>query len=289
MEEYRYYLKQLGIQDSTIDSYARILERFLIENPENRSYAYKDIVDYMSQIKRQYSESAYPNKVLAAIKKYYSYLVEKGVRNDHPCQNLNIKNKRQNKYLNKSLTEEELELLLIRDERYKIQEIKNKFIISLLIYQGLTVNEVVSLKVQDIDLDEGEVYIRPSPKQMSRRLQLKPKQYRLADRYINDDRKTLQSQQEIIHKSLFLTKTGNPIQYDDVKTLISQQRILVQRDKLTATIIRQSVISNWLNEKKNPLEQVQLLSGHKWISTTEKYLQDNRVGKRKLINRYFPY
>jgi integrase/recombinase XerD len=49
-----------------------------------------------------------------------------------------------------------------------------------------------------------------------------------------------------------------------------------------------SVICNWLNEKKIPLERVQELAGHKWPGTTEKYIKVDSFQQRELINRYFP-
>ncbi len=52
--------------------------------------------------------------------------------------------------------------------------------------------------------------------------------------------------------------------------------------------IRQSVIANWLNEKKLPLEQVQLMAGHRWISSTLKYRQNNIEQQRELMNKWFP-
>lgn len=57
---------------------------------------------------------------------------------------------------------------------------------------------------------------------------------------------------------------------------------------LNPTNIRKSVISYWLNSLKLPLEQVQLMSGHKWITSTEKYRYRNIDEERDMINRWFP-
>lgn len=45
---------------------------------------------------------------------------------------------------------------------------------------------------------------------------------------------------------------------------------------------------NWLNEKKIPLEQVQLMAGHKWISSTLKYRQNDTDEQREMMNKWFP-
>lgn len=71
--------------------------------------------------------------------------------------------------------------------------------------------------------------------------------------------------------AFILGKLGNRITVDDINYLVSTYKELFPDRNLNPGTIRQSVISNWLNEKKLPLEQVQLMSGQRWISTTVKY------------------
>ena len=290
MEGFKYYMIQRGYNESTTDSYWRSVQRFVAEtvNPENLGY--RDILEYMNIIKLRYEHSATPVKILAAIKKYYDYLIELGKRDDHPCKNLILKTKRKNKVIqNDLMSAEVLQLLLNREERYHCQKIKNQLILTLLIYQGLTIKEITELNVNHVNLDEGEIYIRPSDKLASRHLKLKPNQYRLMDRYLNDVRPELVMKGcNFQTKKLSLTKAGNPVQYDDIKKLINIQSNLLPEKIVTATSIRQSVISGWLNKQRIPMEQVQLMAGHKWISTTLKYKQDDNEKKREMINRFFP-
>jgi hypothetical protein len=51
---------------------------------------------------------------------------------------------------------------------------------------------------------------------------------------------------------------------------------LFPHKNLNPQTIRKSVITNWLNEQKIPLEDVQLLSGQKWMSSTERYVKGNK-------------
>ena len=83
-------------------------------------------------------------------------------------------------------------------------------------------------------------------------------------------------------------KLGTLISVDDIHYLVSTLKGLFPDRNLTPSNIRQSVIANWLNEKKIPLEQVQLMSGQKWISTTIKYRQNNIEEQRELMNKWFP-
>lgn len=70
--------------------------------------------------------------------------------------------------------------------------------------------------------------------------------------------------------------------------LVSTYKPLFPNRNLNPQTIRQSVISNWMNEKKLLLEQVQLMAGHKWFSSTVKYRQHNIEEQRGLMNKWFP-
>ena len=50
--------------------------------------------------------------------------------------------------------------------------------------------------------------------------------------------------------------------------------------------IRASVITNWL--KQYNLRQVQVLAGHRYISSTERYLQDDLESLHEIVNNFHP-
>ena len=50
--------------------------------------------------------------------------------------------------------------------------------------------------------------------------------------------------------------------------------------------IRASVIVNWLSQYN--LRKVQILAGHKYISTTERYIQEDLKQLQEVINNYHP-
>ena len=243
-------------------------------------------VDGGTDKKKDYQNSDSKSSILGAVKKYYDFLIDSGFRNDHPCKTLVLNKSRNKDVIHEDLfTCSELELLMERDERYEILRLKNQTLISILIYQGLTAGEVVNLKLRAIDLDNGTIYVKGSKKITSRHLELVPRQYRIIDKYINEIRKKL-----VISDTdkLLVGKLGTPITVDDVNYIVSTFKYLFPDRNLNAKTIRLSVISNWLNEKHIPMEQVQLMAGHKWISTTEKYKLVPIQEQRELINRFHP-
>mgnify|MGYP003587741766 FL=1 len=87
---------------------------------------------------------------------------------------------------------------------------------------------------------------------------------------------------------LIITKLGKPIAVNSIHAMVEPLKSLFPDKKLNPKTIRMSVICNWLNEKRLPLEHVQELAGHKWPGTTEKYFKVDSLQQRELINKFFP-
>jgi integrase/recombinase XerD len=133
--------------------------------------------------------------------------------------------------------------------------------------------------------DKGLVKIVASATNSGRKLELKPIQLDLLDKYLNKSRKYLQRQNQ---EALLLNKLGNPMTVDDIHYLIETYKYLYPDRKLTPQTIRQSVIANWLNKYHIPLEDAQLLAGHKRPSATLKYKQANMQQAVETLNRFHP-
>jgi len=270
----------------TTNSYLFAINHFLKLNPKAKRYKYQNIVSYMNEIEKQQPNSKYRVVILSALKKYYNYLVMIGYRADHPCKRLNIKVKSNQAIQVQNLfTSEELQLLLTRENRYQHLDTRNSVLLSLLIYQGLTSEELARLEVKDIDLDNGTIYVKASTSQNRRTLELLNKQMIIFSKYINEVRPELL---RCSSNKLLLSKLGKPISVDGIHAVIEPLKALFSDKKLNPQTIRMSVICNWLNEKNIPLERVQELAGHKWPGTTEKYIKVDSKNERELINRYFP-
>ncbi|MDP3146002.1 MAG: tyrosine-type recombinase/integrase [Bacteroidota bacterium] len=284
---FEHYLHRYGHTLQTVKSYVFANKIFMMDNPSPENYKYKDIVEYLNKKVDDYSNSNTKVYLLNGIKKYYDYLLETGKREDHPCRNFFVRNQRNKQVIHQDLfSSKELELMLEREERYADLQQRNQVVTSLLIYQGLHSREIHNLNLSHIDLDSGLIFIKASPKVSQRHIEINNKQYRLFDRYLHEGRKALLRDDD--NNAFVLGKLGTRMSVDDIHYLVSTFKGLFPDRKLTPATIRQSVIANWLNEKKLPLEQVQLLSGQKWISTTIKYKQVNVDEQRKLMNRFHP-
>jgi site-specific recombinase XerD len=283
------YLLQQGHTPETTKSYVFQIGIFIANNPNAETLQYKDIVDYFGTPFLQNVSRAYRTAILSSIKRYYDFLVETGVRNDHPCKRFFVIGEKRKEHIIASdyFTSGELELLLSREERYRDLKQKHQVIISLLLFQALTSKEIVNLKISHVDLDKGRIYTRGGNKLSARHLEIHPRQYRILENYIHEGRKKLEIPNEK-YDNLILGKLGKPCTVEGINYIIETFKYLFPDRNLNPSTIRQSVIANWLNEKNLPLEQVQLLAGHKWISSTVVYRQAPEDKQREIINKFHP-
>ncbi|HRI48301.1 MAG TPA: site-specific integrase, partial [Ignavibacteriaceae bacterium] len=180
----------------------------------------------------------------------------------------------------------ELDSLLEREERYEHLKAKNQVVISFLIYQGLLPGEIVNLKLHHVDLDSGSVYVNAGRLLTARRLPLLERQEEILSEYIHTHRKRMQLKGE--NEFLLLNFQGSPLRVDDVNYLVQTMKDRFPGRNLNCKSIRDSVISYWMNTKKIPPEQVQLLAGHRWISSTLRYKQIRIKEIRETLNKIFP-
>jgi len=283
METLKQYLHKKH-SDQTAKTYLYNIDVFLMQYPNAKTFLYRDIINYLDTMKKKNPELSVGIK-LTSIKRYYDYLLETGQRNDHPCRKIHLKNKKKPIQIQDLFTTTELQALMNRENKYKNLELRNKVIISLLIHQALTSGELCKLELNDIDLDAGTVYIKASKKNSRRTLTLQPSQIMLMQNYLSTSRKNLIRKKS---NTLILTQTGKAEMVDGIHYVIESLKALYPDRTLNPLTIRQSVISNMLNEKKTPLEDVQLFAGHKYPSTTERYRRKDINEQRELIKKFHP-
>ena len=281
---------------STINSNLYNIRRFTDYYGKRAETAnYKDILQYIEHLRKNYE--LHPKTLrhcLYAVKIYFNYLLEIGKRNDHPCSELFLKDK-----INKQIQVDNLyntETLENYFETYKIRkkkhlENRNKILISLLIYQALTVTEIVELEIQDINLEKAEIYIkgnqeRTSKSPQSRTLPLQAKQILLFYNYLEKERiNLLKYGKNLEEKSFIVGQYGEKINPHGISQMINETR--KENEKIKPMKIRQSVIANLL-KKENDTRIVQVFSGHKRASTTQQYKQTDLEILQNAVNLYHP-
>jgi len=272
------YLEQ-NLQKSTAKSYLYEINKYNLLNRNTATYDYKKVMEYVEELRKNY-ESTSITRILSALKKYYDYLVETGIRKDNPARNIKLRDAKQNPIqLQDLFSEKELQTLLEpRKERYLILTKRNQIIMSLLVNQALKVGEIIQLKIEDINLEKAQINITGTSQTNNRILPLKAEQILLFYNYLEN--------RNHLSNYFLLNKLNSPITQDDINYLISTYQKEFTK-KLTSITIRQSVITNLLT-KGNDLRMVQEFAGHKQLDTTEKYKQTGIKALQNAIEKHHP-
>lgn len=292
----REYL-QKKYSKSTLNSNLYNIKRFTDYYDKRAEKAtYKDVLHYIEYLRKNHD--LHPKTLrhcLYGVKIYFNYLLEIGKRKDHPCSELYLKDK-----INRQIPVDNLyspETLENFFESYQIKrkkqlETRNKIIISLLIYQALTVNEIAELEVDNINLDKAEIFIKgnkavTSKSPRTRTLPLQAKQMILFYKYLEKDRNNLlkYNLKNPNETAFILGQYGEKINPHGISRIINENR--KENEQIQPMKIRQSVIANLL-KKENDTRIVQVFSGHKRASTTVQYKQSELEQLQNAVNNYHP-
>ena len=288
LEEYL----QKKYSKSTLTSNLYNIKRFT-DYYQNKSETatYTEILNYIAYLRKNYD--LHPKTLrhcLSGVKIYFNYLLEIGKRKDHPCSELFLKDKinRQiqvdNLYSSETLENFLKTFKIKRKERLKR---RNEVIITLLIYQALTVSEISNLEVENIDLENGEIQIKKGHHQQKRTLPLQAKQILLFYNYLEKERKELLffNKENPVISYFILGQYGEKVNPHTISKMINEHR--KPSEKLQPMKIRQSVIANLL-KKENDTRIVQVFSGHRRASTTVQYKQTELEALQNAVNQYHP-
>lgn len=294
MKEYYTYLEKLNHSQSTIErnmySISKLQEwcRSKRTKPENLSY--KQFLNYINHLKIT-NKSETINRHIWAAKHYFTYLIEQGTRADNIAEDLKIRGERKRVFHN-LLTGDELEDLFYSFETdkiwknnfyYRATAKRNKVVVGLLVYQGLVSNNFKSLEIEHVDLRRGTIYIPSTRRNAERTLALKSWQIIELKEYVEEVRSILQDHIGTYDQKLFPLNTP---QFDVILRPILKKLKSYNQKITNNNHIRASVIVNWLGYYN--IRKVQQMAGHRHISSTESYKQDNLENLHEAINQFHP-
>jgi site-specific recombinase XerD len=255
---------------------------------------YKTFLKYIEELKKTGIKTRTLQSYIGNLKIYFKYLQEENYRADNPIENINIKGKVKT-VLGNLLTADELEDLYYTYETKNndLARKRNKIIIGLLVYQGLHSKELQHLKEEHIELYKGKITIPQTKRTGGRTLELKPWQLMEMMEYVQQirpqllttNRQSRTNNHQLTTDNLFTSNYGNT-NINNVIKKISEELKLINYSYQNAIQIRNSVIVNWL--KIHNLRKTQYLAGHKYISSTERYKQDNLESLHEMIDSFHP-
>lgn len=281
------YLQE-NYSSNSIGGYENIINRYTTYMQEKAETAsYTDVLNYIGYLRKLQLHPKSLRNNLFAIKIYYRYLVAIGKRKDHPCQKLYLQDQ-----INRSIQVESLYSAVVLEEllqNYKaknaVMQKRDEVIISLLIYQAITVLEVTQIEITQIDLEKGTIQITGNVKNKGRTLHLKPNQIMLFYKYIHETRAEIIKQTKSQSNLFILSEAGKNLFPGIINRMINQDK--KPHEKLLPIKIRQSVITHFL-KANNDIRLVQVFAGHRRAGSTEEYKQSGLEELKANINKLHP-
>lgn len=283
------YLKSRGYSIATIKTHISKISHFkqwCNQNHIDENWMdYKGFMEYVKELKQTNNPRSINHQV-NMVKHYYQYKIAKGEVAENPIEGIKIRGQKKNK-LYRILTSEELKQLYVDfkvkktgTEISKLSSKRNKLLTSLLCFQGLSTTDIKLLKVENINLYEGTIYIPSAKKTNSRTLDLKPFQVLEFQEYLNTTQPKLKQLKQDDSEALFSGNINNMLN----KLL---KHLQGSNGNVSSTQqIRVSVITNWL--KQYGLRKTQVMAGHRFISSTEAYKANDLEDLHDIVNNFHP-
>jgi len=285
LKSFKTYLEKQGNDKSTICQKLNYTGYFLKwldkERLQEAETTYNDLMEFINWCKLENKSKRHINTMIRSVRNYYDYLKisQEGIMN--PAANLHLKGIR-HKLPHDILTMETLEEIYnaypVIDNRTR----RNKTILGLFIYQGISMDELRRLQTTHVNLKSGKIFIPGSRHSNSRTFELKSFQVLDLHEYIN------QIRPEFLIRpidQLFISVEGNTNLKNSVHHLFRSIKRINPAVK-NAKQIRASVITHWL--KTRNLRQVQYMAGHRYVSSTERYQLNNLEGLKDQVDKYHP-
>jgi site-specific recombinase XerD len=318
MNDFIYYLQSKNHSKTTQKAYTRNVNLFLEwYKLEPINCTKKDILKYLEHLQnKKLQENITRRNALIAINHYFTFLLKNEEVQSNPTALLKIRgtHKRQ---LYKIYTAEELIQLydnyyhtFIRNfdtlcyapklggiqvnqiEKSLLARQRNYIMLGLLVYQGLATNELQRITINDIDTNKGTIKISSGKKSNERTLNLQATQIGSMINYIENIRPKFFVYCEE-SETLFFALPESGKEKTNSKNLMGTLKILTKQVKsidknlLNFKQIRASVITQWL--KTEGLRKTQYYAGHRYISSTEKYLPNEIDGLIEDIAKFNPF
>lgn len=287
MKAFKNYLMGRGLASSSARSYVQSILQFLdwvnLEELQENHLNGKDVLSYLQYLKAKGLAQKSLRHQLTVLRHYFQFqgyslgpitqLKIKGIHQELPEQLLS-ENELRSIYEN----------FVIRIELDR----RDKCMLGLLVFQGLTTRELVDLDLSEVDIENQTIEIKASRVTAGRRLVLRDIQIKDLQEYLNQVRPELSALKPKPNIQFFLTngtsekraalRNGIQRMSDKLKNRLSQYNHTRQ--------LRASVISNWLLHSS--LRQVQYMAGHKYISSTERYQLGRILEVEEALLKYHP-
>ncbi len=282
------YLKvERGLADNTLLSYEKDIENFQTflkdKSMSLQGINKNHVMEYLLKLQKNGRKSSTISRHLAALKALYKFLVEEEFMTQNPTSDL--ESPKLKRKLPKILNINEVELLLDMPRETKPNQVRDKAMLEILYATGLRVSELISLSMEDVNLELG--FIRCFGKGSKERIiPIGKKAIKTTNAYLRMGRvKLIKNSQE---KVLFVNHHGRKMTRQGFWKIIKKYALEAGINKdITPHTLRHSFATHLL-ENGADLRSVQEMLGHADITTTEIYTHLTQGRIREVYSKTHP-
>ena len=259
------------VSANTLQSYKRDLKQFqkyIEENQEDYSKlsdeGIKEYIKYMQEIGKKPSTIS---RGLASIRSFYQYETKNKTVEKDPTEG--IQSPKIEKRVPSVLTSNEVALLLEQPKNVDLKGTRDKAMLEFAYATGMRVTEIISLNLEDVNLETGYVTCRNGKKE--RTVPIGNMSLKALKDYMLNARKTLIKDED--EKALFVNVNGQRLTRQGFWKIIKYYKDQAHIEKdITPHVLRHSFATHLLQNGAD-LKSIQTMLGHSDILSTQIYMQ----------------
>jgi integrase/recombinase XerD len=270
------------LSQNTLESYSRDIEQFLSYMKEQQINFYSakksTILNYLYYLKQQGKSQATISRALSSIKAFYHYLFAKKKIEEDPSYGINAP--KVDKKTPVTLTVEQIDTLLSFDFGKDEKGLRDKALIEFMYASGLKVSEVVSLKLEDVNLNSGYVVVRSGK---GRVIPIGSHAIEALKEYIEKGRKPVKGE-----NALFLNLRGKRLTRQGCWKIIKEYADKINPGlALTPNILRRSFAQHMI-ENGADIKAVQEMLGYETDYGNNLFSFMSRSKIKEVYNKFHP-
>ncbi len=274
------------LSENTLQSYKRDLKQFkrYLEACELHYNRVKeeDIKDYIKELQEQGKKSSSISRCIASIRSFYQFVLKRNKIKVDPTAN--IQSPKIEKRVPSVLTAKEVELLLDQPKDIDLKGIRDKAMLEFAYATGMRVTEIISLNIEDVNLEEGYVVCKHDNKE--RTIPLGNMSLKALKEYVEEARDILVKTEG--EKALFVNINGGRLTRQGFWKIIKyyKEQAHITKD-ITPHVLRHSFATHLLQNGAD-LKAIQTMLGHSDISSTQVYMQFQDEGLKNVYRKAHP-
>ena len=275
------------VSNNTLQSYKRDLEQYksylLTNDLKYNKIKEEDIKTYVNYLlEEQNKKPSTISRMIASIRSFYQYEVKNKKISADPTEN--VQSPKIEKKAPCILTTKEVELLLEQPTDADLKGIRDKAMLEFAYATGMRVTEIISLNVEDVNIEQEYVECKTGKKK--RDIPLGKMALNAVKEYLNKARDVMVKTDK--EKALFVNVNGKRLTRQGFWKIIKyyQEQAHIDKD-ITPHTLRHSFATHLLQNGAE-LKAIQTMLGHSDISSTQVYMQFQNDGLNNIYKKAHP-